>query len=274
VSLGVLFALLSAAVWGGGDFTGGWAAKRIHQVQVLTVSALSGMVLLAVLAVGLGEPLPSAGGVAWPALAGASGALGIASLYRGLAVGNAATVAPTAAVISASLPVVFAAATMGWPRTPQLSGFMVAMAGIWLTALSAPGVGGRGGLGHAVLAGLGFGGFYVLIAQAQGPIFGSLAIARAVAATAGGLLMVWLTLPLPSLRASPAAFVAGLLDAGGNVFYMLAQQHTRLDVAAVLASFYPVTTVLLARVVLKEAVTTRQWAGAALCLAAVALIAA
>ena len=70
------------------------------------------------------------------------------------------------------------------------------------------------------------------------------------------------------------ALLAGVLDAGGNVLYLLARQHVRLDVAAVLSSLYPVATVLLARVVSDEPVSPTQWAGAAVCLAAVALIAA
>jgi drug/metabolite transporter (DMT)-like permease len=56
------------------------------------------------------------------------------------------------------------------------------------------------------------------------------------------------------------------------VFYLFARQLTRLDVAAVLSSFYPVTTVLLAWMITRERVTPLQWFGAMVCLAAVALI--
>lgn len=70
-----------------------------------------------------------------------------------------------------------------------------------------------------------------------------------------------------------SALGAGLLDAAGNVLYMLAAGLTRLDVAAVLVSMYPVGTVLLAAVVLKERVGWWQWAGVMLCVVGVGLIA-
>ena len=79
---------------------------------------------------------------------------------------------------------------------------------------------------------------------------------------------------IPALTANPIALVAGVLDAGGNVLFLFARQHTRLDIAAVLSSFYPVATVVLARVILHERVTAVQWLGAVVCLVAVALITA
>lgn len=79
---------------------------------------------------------------------------------------------------------------------------------------------------------------------------------------------------MPALTANPIALVAGVFDAGGNVLFLFARQYTRLDIAAVLSSFYPVATVVLARVILRERVTPLQWLGAGVCLAAVALITA
>ena len=68
------------------------------------------------------------------------------------------------------------------------------------------------------------------------------------------------------------AAIAGLFDAGGNVFFMLAKQFTRLDVAAVLASMYPAVTVILAWWILKERVSSSQWWGVFLCVIAITLI--
>src|SRR5262245_25623278 len=137
-AFGVLLALASASIWGAGDFLGGLASRRLHQFQVVAVSALSGIGLLVVCAIVLREPLPSAANAAWSALAGASGGFGITMLYRGLSLGNAALVAPTASVIGAVLPLAVSIVAHGWPDLGQQVGFGCAIAGIWLVAKSAP----------------------------------------------------------------------------------------------------------------------------------------
>jgi drug/metabolite transporter (DMT)-like permease len=274
-TLGLLSALLSALVWGSGDFTGGLAARRASQYQVLALAAVSGSILLAALMLLRGEPLPAGPSLLWAAAAGVSGSIGIAALYRGLAVGRAAIVAPVSAVVSAVLPVIVGAFWEGLPGWPRLIGFGVALAGLWFVSQSAAGGGGlaRHSLLLAVVAGLGFGGFFVLIALVEGGVFAPLLVARLMYLIVAGLLLLALRVPVPSLRGNPAALLAGALDIGGNVFYVLAQNLTRLDVAAVLASLYPAGTVLLAWVILKERLSASQWLGAGLCLLAVILIA-
>lgn len=273
--LGVALALVSAGVWGAGDFCGGRASKRAHQFQVLAVAAASGIVLLAFSAVLTREPLPTPLALAWAAAAGLAGALGISALYRGLAIGSAATVAPTAAVVTAVLPVLVSAVTAGLPDSTQLVGFAVAAAGIWLVAGGLPGAAAAAaGVRLALLAGIGFGAFLVLIAQVPATmVFIPLAVARCLMLLTAFVLMFTAGQKIPSPLAHPVALLAGILDAGGNVFYMLAREHTRLDVAAVLSSLYPVATVALARLVVHEPVSGRQWIGAGVCLAAVVLIA-
>jgi len=272
--IGTICALTAALFWGSGDFTGGWATRRTSQFHVLVISALSGITVLLLSATLWRESWPSTSTVVWAALAGISGTVGIAALYHALSLGRAASVAPTAAVVSVVLPVIFSAFTEGWPTVERLAGFVLAFFGIWLVCKPSAGRGvSRPELGAAVLAGIGFAGFFILIAQVEpGAVFGPLIVTRSVELTIAVMLLRARGSYLPRLKAHPAALLAGLLDAGGNVFYLLAQGLTRLDVAVVLSSLYPLTTVLLARFILKEKITRVQWIGALGCLLAIELI--
>lgn len=274
--LGIVLALISAVIWGGGDFTGGYASRRSSQYHVLTLSALSGLALLVIAGFIWREPFPSQPGILLAMLAGASGALGIAALYYTLSLGHAASVAPIVGVIGAAVPVLITSFIDGVPPLPKLLGFGLALAGIWLVsaATTAESRLPRRELGLACLAGVGFGGFFVFLGLVEpGKVITPLIIARCLTFLTG-LALIWLNrLPAPSLAASPVALLAGILDVGGNFFYILARQFTRLDIAAVLASLYPASTVLLAFLILKEKVAPLQWIGVLICLAAIALIA-
>jgi drug/metabolite transporter (DMT)-like permease len=273
--LGVIFALTSAAVWGSGDFSGGQATRRSNQYQVLMLAAISGMVLLLACALLWGEGLPSVKNSFWGALAGASGALGVAALYRALSMGHTASVAPTSAIICAALPVLLGLVTEGLPSATQFTGFGIALAGIWLVSKSplAEEKSFREGMTLAFLSGIGFGGFFIFIAQVdRGQLFGPIFIGRTVTLIIAMLMLGLKRIPLPGLTSNPIAILAGILDTGGNVFYLLATQFTRMDVAAVLSSLYPAVTVILATIILKEKVVKVQWAGVALCLLAIIII--
>jgi drug/metabolite transporter (DMT)-like permease len=274
--LGAFLALTSAVVWGSGDFSGGYATRSSNAYHVLLLSAFSGIVLVAILAFLGHEGWPSPAGWLWAGLGGVAGAVGIVCLYQALSLGHAAAVAPMTAVISATLPAVAGAFIVGLPGASQLAGFVVAVPGLWL--VSAPSQDGprlsRQELLLALTAGLGFGGFFVFIGLVErGYLYTPLVIARSLTLLTALVLLVVRRLPLPALTSSPVALLAGVLDAGGNIFYILARQFTRLDVVAVLASLYPAATVILAWVILHERISRRQWVGAALCVAAIALIA-
>jgi drug/metabolite transporter (DMT)-like permease len=140
--LGIVLALISAAVWGSGDFTGGYASRRSSPFQVLALAALSGLLILIAAAVLGRESFPSLHGILWAALGGISGALGIATFYRALSLGYIATIAPTAGVIGAAIPVAAGIFIEGMPAPLQLAGFGLALAGIWLVSAASSG-GGR-----------------------------------------------------------------------------------------------------------------------------------
>lgn len=273
--LGIICALASALFWGSGDFSGGVATRRSDQFQVLALSAVSGLALLVGCAILWREPWPSSRNLLWASMAGLSGSIGLAALYRALALGHAATVAPVAAVVSAALSVVFSAITEGLPGTIRLAGFTLALLGIWMVSSSsisaeAP----RQGLRLALLAGFCFAGFFILVAQVEAEaVFFPLVMARCVMVSLAVLLLLLRGPTRLSFHINPLALLAGILDASGNVFYLLAQQFTRLDVAVVIGSLYPVTTVVLSWVVLEEKISRMQWLGAMVCFVAIALIA-
>jgi drug/metabolite transporter (DMT)-like permease len=270
----VILGLASAASWGAGDFAGGLASKRSPVLGVLVLGQGTGVTLIVATALLLGEVFPAPATVAWSVAAGASGAVGLAALYRALAVGRMAVVAPVSAVLSATIPVVWSALNEGVPPSSKLAGFVVALAGIWLIARVGA-TNGREGLALAVLAGCGFGAFLVLMDRgAQGGTFWPLAAARATSLALALAAAVASRRPwAPARSAAPLGLLSGALDAGGNAFFILATQVGRLDVAAVLSSMYPASTVLLAAALLRERVGWAQGAGIVAVLAAIALIA-
>ncbi|MBV9088205.1 MAG: DMT family transporter [Acidobacteriaceae bacterium] len=268
------FSLMSAASWGAADFSGGIAAKRSDVFGIVVVAHSAGLVLMLGMALLVHDPFPSLASFGWGVLAGLCGAVGLASLYRALAVGKMGIAAPIAAVVTAVLPVVVGFATEGFPHLLRLVGFAAGAISIWLIAMPAEGLERPKGVGLALLAGMGFGGFLVFSKQAGAvAVFWPLVAARVASV---GLISAFVLSSrnrhLPARGGFLYAIVAGVLDSTGNALFVAASQHGRLDVAAVLSSFYPVSTVVLARIFLKEKLSTLQTAGMALALASVPLI--
>jgi drug/metabolite transporter (DMT)-like permease len=275
--MGIFYSLASALSWGAGDFSGGLASRRSPVFGVVLTSQGIGLALLVGLALLTAEPLPAPADLLWGAAAGLVGGLGLLALYGGLARGPMGVVAPVNAVVSAGVPVLWAATFEGLPTGRQLAGFVLALLAVWLVSRSGNGVTLRPrDLGLPLLSGLGFGAFLIVIGEVSAAaIYWPLTAARLASI---GLLLVMAALRRQKARPSRGLLLllalVGLCDTGGNAFYALATQVGRLDVAAVLSSLYPAVTVLLARFVLKEPVSARQWIGVAAALAAVGLIAA
>jgi drug/metabolite transporter (DMT)-like permease len=243
---------------------------------VLVLSRLSGFSLLVLLALVVRDPLPPLASVGWAAAGGMAGALGLGALYKGLAIGRSALVIPITGVIGAAIPVLFAVIVEGVLPMLQQLGLATALVGIWLVSRGHDGsdTGSSRGLPFAVLAGIGFGGFFILLGQVESvAVLTPLAIAIGAGSTitVAALLLARLRLPAPTR--SPGAVLAGVLDVTGAVLYLLAIRWVRLDIAAVLGSLYPAVAVVLFRVVTQETVSRLQWVGLAVCIAAIGLIA-
>jgi drug/metabolite transporter (DMT)-like permease len=207
-------------------------------------------------------------------VAGLAGAVGLVAFYQALAVGRMGIVAPIAAMLSAALPVLFGVLIEGLPGPLQLIGFVLAFIAVGLISGLGVAKGSTRGLGLALLAGLGFGSFFILISRvSHGAVFWPLAAAR----LSSLLFLLAVVLfrrqkILPAKSVWPVVFLAGALDVAGNVFFVLATHAGRLDVAAILSSLYPAVTVLLAIIILKERVTRLQAIGIVIALVAIPLI--
>jgi drug/metabolite transporter (DMT)-like permease len=282
--LASLLALGSAALYGAADFMGGLAARRADTVAVVILSQLSGMLVLAGLLPLLPDASPAARDLAWGAAAGIAIGAGLGLLYRALAVGRMAVVAPTTAVCAVAIPLAAAILLGERPGPRTLAGIALAIVSIVLVSqdrtpdgerCGAAAFQRRAGLGLALLAGVGIGLFFLSLARTTStaglwPVLVARLVSAALfgaAAIAGGR----------SLRmATPVAAIAiagGVMDMLANALYLLATHNGPLTVVVTLASLYPASTVVLAIVVLRERLGVLQGAGIGCALIAVLLIA-
>ena len=252
-----------------------------------------------------GEAAPPAEALWWAGIAGICGIVGLAFFYRALSSGKMALIAPIAGVVGAALPAAVGLLAGDHLSGARLAGLVAALLAIAFISVPAGEARGRStiepvDLALALLAGLGFAAFFLCLdrsaaegAQAWWPLLAvrlvgltallTSIVALAAVGRAGSFngrvdrILGWSRLRAPggpSLRmVLPLFVVAGLGDQGGNVFFLLANQNDALSVAVVMASLYPVVTVLWAAALLHERLSGLQIAGVALAAAAAGLIA-
>ena len=272
----IIYGLVSAASWGSGDFSGGFATKSSSVAGVLLIGYMVSVVFLTICALWLGSSLPNIYAIFAGAMAGVTGLIGLAALYKGLASGQMGIVASLAAVTTATLPVLFGMILEGLPSSLQIMGFLAAFAAIWLLSVAenSQRIQVRQ-IRLPITAGIFLGLSLIFIHQAaEQTVLWSLVITRI---TGIAILLIVLFLlrkgTLPPKRNYPIVCLSGIFDTGGYTFYALAANTGRLDTAAVLASMYPATTVILAWLLLKERLSGRQWGGVIAALTAIILIA-
>ena len=277
-----LLALASAALYGAADFLGGLASRRDSTTAVVVVAQSAGLFALLLSIPFLPDSSPSRWDALWGTAAGVAGGIGVGLLYRALAVGRMAVVAPTTAVCAVIIPA--AAGLLAGDRlgTYTAIGMALAIAAIVMVSRESSGSATNDathgsfppGTFIALAAGVAIGFFFLALARAQ-PAAGMwpLVCARASSVVLfGGFAVATgqsLRLPRPTLELAGAA---GVLDMSANAFYLLASQGGPLSVIVTLASLYPASTVLLARVVLGERLNAWQLSGVVCALVAIALI--
>lgn len=264
--------IASALAWGAGDFAGGMAARKQNVFVVVFLSQVIGLALLLTLAAFVREPLPPAADFGWGAAAGVSGAVGVTALYASLSMGRMGIAAPITGVVAALIPVAYAWIFVGGPSSFGYAGMGLAVAGIVLVSAPKAERPPSKVLGLALLSGLGFAGFLLLMGLSSGSAF----LWTLIGARAGSALVTLIfaaSRPRPWGRPTWAVLGASMGDTLGNAFFLLAARLGRLDAAVVLSSLYPIATVLMARMILRERLTWMQTAGAALMILAIPLVA-
>jgi drug/metabolite transporter (DMT)-like permease len=271
----IIYGLFSALSWGAGDFSGGFVTRSGSVWGVLFIGYIFSVFLLSLSALWLGGPVPDLFSLAAGSLAGITGLIGLAALYKGLAGGQMGIVAPIAAVTTAALPILLGTFMEGFPSSLQMTGFIIALAAIWLSSAAEKSQGFQWRqISLPITAGIFLGISLILVDQAaEQSVFWSL-VANRVAGIAVLMLLVFRKGRMPPKSNYPIICLAAIFDTGGYTFYALAAGTGRLDTSAVLACMYPATTVMLAWLLLKERLSGPQWIGVIAAFTAIALIAA
>jgi len=272
----IVLALGASLTWGLADFFGPLQGRKLGALRTLVYVQLGGLVGIAII-VAIRAEGPHDKMILLAIPAAISGSLGLFAYYRGIAVGAISVVAPIAGV-SAVLPVIFGIATGESPSALQLAGIACALLGVFFAAREPGRTEARfaAGAGLAVLAAIGFGGYFPFMHAAgdADPWWASL-IFR-VASTS--VILIAVAIQRPALRVPgrllPLLALIGLGDMFGNLLFAAASGSGLVSVTSVLASLYPIVTVVLARIVLHEKVSRAQEGGIVLTLVGVALISA
>jgi drug/metabolite transporter (DMT)-like permease len=288
----VLLGLAAAVLWGGGDFSGGMGVKAAGgsvrgALRVVLLSHVTSFAVLSAIALLRGDAFPQGALLAWGFGAGVAGGLSLTCFYIALSRGAMGASAAVSGLLAAAIPATVTLWQVGSPGARPALGFGLAGVAIWLIAAGPGASEGQAGRGRqtallAVLAGVGFGIYFVALKMA-GPagVVWPMATARMGSLTTCSLLFLGLRLGSKETepggrinrRAVGWAMGTALLDTSGNLLFLAATRAGRLDVASVLASLYPASTILLAALALGEWPTRRQALGMATAALAVVLIA-
>ncbi len=282
----ILFGLLSAFSYGYADFVGAIASKKVRPLTVTTAAFIFGLFLALLFSIPMGasfEPSVIQIGI----FAGFCSAAAITFLYAALALGPISITSPLTAVLSALVPVVIDIANGQQLSELSLLALVLILVAVVFVAF-VPGSDVRLPSLRATLysvgAGFGFAGIFIFLDLAPADSgLGVLVVMRIVGITIllAGLVLLFLAGKSKAVIEKAVfsagtiwlVLLAGLGDVTGNVFFIIATREGALAVAAVLTSLYPVGTILLARIFLKEKIAISQNIGIALAIGACALLA-
>jgi len=262
--------LCTILTWGSSNFLGGYASRRANPFVLSAVSHLAALAFMILVASAMHVPFPSRHALLWAFGAGLAGGLALAILYGSLSSGRMGLAAPVVAVLSSGIPAVVTMVREGSPGATRLIGFALAILGVSLIFRTEDKT-DKKAITLAVLAGCGFAAYSLSIKQAGTGSAMWIEVHSRVAAflVAALVALCGQKTALLEERSGLWAAAAGLLDTTGSVAFVRASQSGRLDTVVVLSSLYPVVTVLLALVFLRERLT--RWKALGVCATIVAL---
>ncbi len=270
--MAIFLSLLTAAVFGVGDFCGGLATQRARVVQVVAGSHLVGAIGAIIASLLLAERFDY-GDVGLGIIGGAFGVVGVVLLYRRLAVGPMSVVAPLTAITSAAVPAIWGIArgerlsTLGW------FGIGLALVAVLLVSMTkddpeftAPVT--IQVVAESLLAGVGFGALFVFFdatseSSAPWPVAGARVFTASILVTFIVIGSRRSGKPVVPTDRGALVLIAlvGLFDTFSNISFIYAANLGALSVVGVLSALYPISTVILARVILGERMTKMQGLG-------------
>ncbi len=275
-----IFALAGALIIGAADYGGGVAARQASPFRVTAWIQASSLVTIALAVWFVDAPSVTSTDISAGVVAGLSGTFSFVALYAAFARGQISVLAPTTAIVGAVVPTV-----VGVFRGEDMNGAKIVGIAFALVAIAlvTRGHGSADGprktppvaFGLALLAGSGFSIFFLALAETDAnaglwPLVAARVVSVPVVALMAVVVSGGLVMPRPAWR---VALVAGVAEAVANVFALWSYQRGPLAVAAVLGAFFPVSSVVLARIFLHEQLQRIQLVGVGLALVSVPLIA-
>jgi drug/metabolite transporter (DMT)-like permease len=262
----VLLALVASVVFGCADFVGGAVSRRASPLRVAAMGQLVALSFAVPAALLVSYQRLTFADAGWSLATGVAAACGLGFFYSAMARGLISLVVPLTAVISATLPVAYGLARGERPGTTALVGIVLALVAVAIVSATP-------GASQSLSAAP------IVFSLAAGTLFGLFIILLSQVSDQAGMWPIALSrssssLVLAGLAVAVTGVAIGTLEAGGIVGLFLALQRGPISIASVLLSLYPVTTVLLATIVLGERMSRAQLAGVALALSSVILISA
>ena len=285
--LTVILGFTTALVYGFADFFGAIASRKISSIVVTAVSGIVGFFFLLTMIPFFGATFSRDAIIAGIA-AGFASAIGITALYASLAIGPISIISPLGAVLGALVPLIFGFfigdrfGPLGWLA---LALILVAVVLVGFVPGADVRLPSFKGLALAFVAGVGIGTILIVLkfSPADSGLASVITMRLVSAALLNILLLVtWMRLRRRRAEAPKAEFAkkfwwaviaAGIFDSSANIFFTLALRSGSLSVVSVLTALYPLGTIMLARLILKERIGRVQMIGVLVALSGSAILA-